>query len=256
LFENGDVASALTFIEQWNNQSSASVHYDNKIYYARDTATTYDFIKLSTSTNVGATPVYITGLALGSIDAATAVAQTVTTMGATGTDKSGATLSVVGSLGTGFGVPGRIEHKGGATSATTGSTAQAIVSRQVLGASKVLTNNSGVALISATIASGTAIGGIIEYTIEATDGTDIQAETGRVLYTAVNKAGTVTTTITEDGNTTQTLSAGTLASTWAMSAASPSVITLNANSSLTQSSRYPRVTYSVKNMGQQAIAVQ
>ena len=81
MWENGDVSSALTLIDQWGNHSGATTHFDNKLYYWRDNATILDFIKLDTSTNIGATPVQISKLALGT------AASTTLTNGALGMQK-------------------------------------------------------------------------------------------------------------------------------------------------------------------------
>ncbi len=120
---------------------------------------------------------------------------------------------------------------------------------------KALTDNSAVNVISMTVAALTGIGGVLHYTIEATDGTDIQVETGTVVISAINKAGTVTATATEV-NSQQNLSAGTMTTTWAASAATPTVISVNANTSLSPSAGYPRITFRlVDNMGRQAFTL-
>ena len=75
------------------------------------------------------------------------------------------------------------------------------------------------------------------------------------IYSSYNKAGVISGTITEV-NSQQNLSAGTLATTWTISNANPAVISINANSSLTPSTGYPRITYAIENFRQQAIAIQ
>ncbi len=201
-------------------------------------------------------------LQMGTVASATPVAQTLSAQNGVGTDIAGALMTIRGSLGTGNAKPGAIALSTGLASATSGTTAQTAVQRQIIGGFKVLTNNSAIALVNATVATETAVGGIIEYTIEVTNGTDMQADSGSVYYTAVNKGGTVTATITNPNGETsgtnfiQALSSGTLAVTWAISAATPAVISINANSSLTPSTGYPRITYRVFNGGQQAIAMQ
>jgi hypothetical protein len=94
------------------------------------------------------------------------------------------------------------------------------------------------------------------YTIEVTDGTDYyQVETGIVIVSSYNKAGIVAGTVTEV-NSQQNLSGGTLSTTWAISNANPAVISVNADSSLTPSTGYLRMTYTHENYGQQAVAIQ
>jgi hypothetical protein len=50
--------------------------------------------------------------------------------------------------------------------------------------------------------------------------------------------------------------AGTLTCTWTITAASPAVLTLNCDTSLTPSAGYPSVTFSLENLTQQAVAIQ
>lgn len=58
-------------------------------------------------------------------------------------------------------------------------------------------------------------GGVLWYTYVATDGTDVHALTGMVTYAAVDKAGTVTATITEaSGNQAKAVSSGTITIAW------------------------------------------
>ena len=126
--------------------------------------------------------------------------------------------------------------------------------RTVFGADKALTDAAATDVVSLTVANGTTSGGIIHYTIDATDGTDYQAETGQVVWTAVNKAGTVTAAVTEV-NSQQSLSAGTLTTAWAISAANPALISVNANTSLAPSAGYPRITFDVYSYARQAFAL-
>lgn len=120
---------------------------------------------------------------------------------------------------------------------------------------KALTDNSATSVLSMTVAASTGIGGVLEYTIEAYDGTDIQVETGQVIITAVNKAATITAAVTEV-NSQQSVSAGTLTTAWTISAATPAVISVNANTSLSPSGGYPRITFRlVDNMGRQAFTL-
>jgi hypothetical protein len=174
------------------------------------------------------------------------------TVGAT--NKSGGARILKTGLGTGNALPGLIRFQGDAASATSGTTDHTQVDRFIPNGFKVLTDNTPINILSITIASNSAVGGVIHYAIEVTDGTDFQSETGSVYYSAVNKAGTVTVTINEV-NSQQTVSAGTLTTVWAMSTANPALISVNADSSLTPSTGYPRMTFSVQNFGQQAIAL-
>ena len=185
------------------------------------------------------------------------VAQTLKVQSAiTGTNLAPAAWTLQGSLGTGNATPGAINITSGRRSATSGTTAQTAIVRHGIGWSKVLTNNSAIAVVNATLASNTGMGMIVRYLVEVFDGTNLQTESGVVSINGVNKAGAFTiATPTKAGNV-QALSSGTLAVTWAASSANPSVISVNANSSLTPSTGYPRITYTIDNLSQQAVAMQ
>ncbi len=82
----------------------------------------------------------------------------------------------------------------------------------------------------------------------------MQIEVGHAIYSVTNKAGTITASINKAGNQ-QNVTAGTLTITFTVTtASSPVSIQVNANSTKT-STGYPRVTYSVENLTQQAIAI-
>jgi hypothetical protein len=168
------------------------------------------------------------------------------------TNKAAGALILATGVNTGNAIPAQIRLQAGVMNPTSGTGDNANVDRYMTG-SKVLTDNSAITILNATLAAGTGIGGIIRYSIEVRDGTDIQVETGFAVYSGVNKAGAFTVSITEVSSQ-QDLSAGTLATTWAISGANPAAISVNANSSLTPSAGYPRISYSVENFAQQAIA--
>ncbi len=191
-------------------------------------------------------------------DSATPITQAVKGPDAragTDTNTVGGRINWRTGLSTGNAVPAVQSLQGGAATVTSGTGAQTIVDRFIPNAFKVLTDASATTLVNATIANGSAVGGVIDYVIEATDGTDYQVEVGRAYYSSQNKAGTVGGTITEVSSQ-QNVSAGTLATTWAISNANPAVISLNADTSLVPSTGYPRITFSIQNLGQQAIAIQ
>lgn len=199
------------------------------------------------------------GYAFGLADGASPVAQTLSVQNGTGTNTNGASsFAIIGSLGTSTGVPGRVTIKTGALDPTSGTTAHTAVERLVIGATKVLANNTTTTVVNVTDASNTVASGLVTYTVECFDGTDLQVETGEFVYTVSNKGGTIANnTITSaTGWPKNVTTSGTLTVTWAISAANPALLSVNANSSLTPSSGYPRITYTVRNNTQQAIAVQ
>lgn len=198
-------------------------------------------------------------LALGAADAASPVAQTLSVQNVVGgtTNTAGATYTQIGSLGTSQGAPGRIHLQTGAMIAASGTTQQTAVDSLIVGATKVLTNNSATTIANVTDASNTVAGVVLSYGVEVFDGTDLQYEQGTVTCSVVNKGGAFSgNTCTKAGNQ-QSASSGTLSVTFAISGANPAVLSVNANSSLTPSTGYPRIKYNVVGtMGQQAISIQ
>lgn len=80
---------------------------------------------------------------------------------------------------------------------------------------KTIVNGSPTTLFNAECLAGKVCAGVIHTAIYATDGTDYQALTGIVTYAAVNKAGTLTLTITNaTGNDAKAVSTGTLTLSW------------------------------------------
>lgn len=197
-------------------------------------------------------------LQLGDSDATGPVAQTLSAQSVVaGTSNgNGATTKYVASLSTGNAVPGRQHFQGSPLSATSATTVNAAIDRLVLGATKVLTNNSATTVVNVTAASNTVAAGVIDYTVEVFDGTELQVEVGSVSYMITNKGGAFSGNTTSKFGNQQNLTSGTLTVTWAISGANPGALSVNANSSLTPSTGYPRVTYALKNTGNQGVSVQ
>lgn len=176
-----------------------------------------------------------------------------------GTDLAGGTLQLRPGISTGVGATATVVSIQGLNPATSTGTGDnsTFLDRQITGAFKKLTNNSAINLVNFTLASNTVIGATIRYTVEVFDGTNLQMETGMIIVQAANKGGVFSgNTVTQLGSAKQFLGSGTLSMTWAVSGANPAVLSLNANSSLTPSTGYPRITYTVENFTQQAIAIQ
>jgi parallel beta-helix repeat protein len=173
------------------------------------------------------------------------------------TDKVGGNLILAPGISTGLG-RSYVTVQGLTPAASTGTGDNSTyLDRQIVGAFKALTNNSATNLVNCTLASNTICGGIIKYAVEVFDGTNLQMEVGAIMFEAANKGGSFSgNTMTQLGSAKQFLGSGTLSMTWAISAANPAVISLNANSSLTPNTGYPRITYTIENFTQQAIAIQ
>ena len=142
-------------------------------------------------------------------DAASPIAQTLKAHDGSGTDNDGAKLTIEGGQSTGTGRGGSFIT---ATSLTgsTGSSANSYTTRQQVIAKPVtLTESTATTVVNLAIGSSKYFGCTIDVTVNAADASDFQALHSVLNISAVNKAGTVTTTITQvDG--TVAASAGTL----------------------------------------------
>lgn len=100
---------------------------------------------------------------------------------------------------------------------------------------KTLTDAAATGFVSVSVQSGQVVGGVIRWTIEATDGTDYQARSGQTPFSAVNKGGTVTCAVdSADGDEAVAVSAGTLTSAFTCTAGTlKATFNSNADSSLT-----------------------
>lgn len=151
-----------------------------------------------------------------------------------GTDTTGGDLTLVGGQGYGTGAGGSIIRKTSLTT-TTGSTAQTLSTRSYTPAKFVtLTESSATLFANIALASSKYLGAKLVCVVHADDGADFQALTSDVAIQAVNKGGSVTTTLTQVDSTTAA-SSGTLTVTYTAVANGNGVdIKANAVSSLTQ----------------------
>lgn len=128
------------------------------------------------------------------------------------------------------------------------------VDRIMTTAPLTLVNNTVTTILSLTEASNTMIGGLLRYTTEVFDTSDVQVETGEVVVSGYNRAGVFSNTATKVNNQ-QNVSAGTLTITWTITGANPALLQVNANSSLTPTTGYPRITYTYNNNTQQVVTM-
>jgi hypothetical protein len=105
----------------------------------------------------------------------------------------------------------------------------------VVGSQVTLAESSASPVMDIDLQPGSIAGGTFSYTVRADDGVDRQALRGRVLFSAVNKAGTITITLGTPEEITS-VSAGTLAATVTVVNSGGTAITfkINAVSSLAQ----------------------
>jgi hypothetical protein len=169
------------------------------------------------------------------------------------TDKAPGDLILVSGVSTGTG-GANVKIQTMTRALSTGTSDNTATDRIIVTSPKSITDGSATTLVSLALAAGSTIGGILQYTIEVTDGTDYQVETGQVFVSGYNKGGVFGVTATE-ANSQQNVSSGTLTTTWAISSANPAVVSINADTSLTASTGYPRITYTYKNLTQQAVTI-
>lgn len=185
---------------------------------------------------------------------ATAYQMNAATGGAGNTDRAGRALLIGSGKSTGSGLAGYVGFQVTPAGAT-GSTENTYVTVGALHHMKAISNNSATAMVNCTLASNTVVAGRVSYAVEVFDGTDVQIEEGVIVFHATNKGGVIANnTVVKFGNQ-QAMTSGTLTATWTITAANPAVLTLNANSSLTPSAGYPRITLDISNLTQQAIAL-
>lgn len=99
--------------------------------------------------------------------------------------------------------------------------------RVVLSSAKTIVDSSATTLFTVPIAAGASVGGMISFHVFATDGTDHQALQGVANYASVNKAGTLTSTITyTTAPEAKAVSAGTLTLSFTMAEDTADVVSI------------------------------
>lgn len=92
---------------------------------------------------------------------------------------------------------------------------------------KTIVDGAATGLFSVAIPQSSAVGGIIFFSVYASDGTDFQMINGMASYASVNKAGTLTNTITyATANEAKAVSAGTLTLAFTMAEDTADVVTV------------------------------
>jgi len=104
------------------------------------------------------------------------------------------------------------------------------------GNSKALTESAATAFVRVAAASGSQVGGRINYTIIANDASDYQSRSGSVNFAIVNKAGTETVTLGTVSSEAAAVSTGTLTVSFDADTSPTNAVDFRANavSSLTQ----------------------
>jgi hypothetical protein len=151
-----------------------------------------------------------------------------------GTDAVGYQINIRGGSGTGTGAGGPVILET-ALSGSTGTATNSMSTRTYQNAKPVtLTESAATTIATIAVGSSKYVGAKLFVTVNAADATDFQALSSTLNVNAVNKAGTVTPTITQVDGTTAA-STGTLTATYTVTTSGNNVIIqCNALSSLTQ----------------------
>lgn len=174
-------------------------------------------------------------------DSATPIAQTFKgsdSRGGTDTNVAGGALTIAAGRGTGNASGGNLALQTSVPQAS-GTTQGIYLTREFyFGGEKSIAESTASTVVNITLGAGKYIGGTLTATTHADDGTDYQAVTEYLIFSAVNKAGVVTPDIQRiHTQHPAAVSAGTLTDTWTIVANGNSVdIKNNAVSSLTQTS--------------------
>jgi hypothetical protein len=145
-------------------------------------------------------------------------------------------------------------------SASSGTTDGTLVDCLLVGGTKILANNVTTNIVSMALATNSAAGVILSYSITVLDASNaVQYEAGKLECHALNSGGTISAALahcTSVGNN-KDVTSGTLAIAWTVTNANPAMVQVIATSSLAPSTGYPllQVT-SIENMGTQAIVMQ
>lgn len=131
----------------------------------------------------------------------------------TGADAAGRTVTVAGGVSTGTGAGGDLAFQT-SPSAATSSVANAVSDRAVMVAkAKALTAASATSFVRISLPALSMAGGVVEYSIQASDGTDMQSLSGFLAFSVVNKAGVETCTLSVTSTQDETLVAASAVST-------------------------------------------
>jgi hypothetical protein len=132
------------------------------------------------------------------------------------------------------------------------------VHRVAHGGFLALTNNITTTVIALALTNSSVTSVVLTYGIEIVDGTNQQVEAGMVECHALNKAGTINVDrarCTKFGDS-QDVESGTMQVDWTLTNANPALLQIKVNSSLTPSTGYPRLHYSLINTGSQQATLQ
>lgn len=147
---------------------------------------------------------------------------------------------------------GMLDHNW--TSATKMSLGLRGIDRIAACTSKTLTN-AATSLFEIALPTLQMAGGQVNWTIDATDGTDMQNYSGITTFSAINKAGVYTTQVTQNAsNESKAVSAGTLTASFSLLTGTNKV-TMQVTPATSLTTTTYRITFTITNNSAQAITV-
>ena len=183
---------------------------------------------------------------------------TVVSAGATvsATNKAAGDLLLSTGVGTGNSRPANMAMSCPANGTASGTSDQTGVFRVVLNGTATLSSGVASTLVTLTIAAGQTAGGMIIYTVEASNGTDMISASGEVQYSLVLKSATYTSATSVVGTEAQAKSdvTDTIVNTWAFAASSGNLQITSTITGMTAST-YFRVTYMVLSNSNQTLSI-
>lgn len=92
---------------------------------------------------------------------------------------------------------------------------------------KTIVDGAATTLFTVPVAQSSGVGGVIDFQVYASDGTDFQMITGIATYSSVNKAGTLTNAVTyATANEAKVVSSGTLTLAFTMAEDTADVVSI------------------------------
>lgn len=178
---------------------------------------------------------------------------------ASGTDVASGTLQLGSGFPTGNAKSGAVTIRTVPASTSSSSTANTgSIDRYIVAPELTLTDNVATSAFEISLPAGRSAGGIIRWTIEATDGTDMQPYSGVTVYAVANKAGTYTksirSTTTDTDMEAKATTGGTITGVWSILDGS-SKVTLQFTSDTSLTTTYFRVYFTIENNSRQSITL-
>jgi hypothetical protein len=171
------------------------------------------------------------------------------------TNTAGVFMSIAGGRGTGNAWGGDVRLQTGVAGAS-GTTQNTLQDRMVIvGTPHALTNTSATSLFDIALPTLTMSGGVVHFSIQCTDGTDVQSLSGDLAFSAVNKGGTYTTSASMLGTSANAASgASTITASFAFTTGT-NVVHLQCTPTSTLTPTSLVINYTIVNMSGQAITL-